>query len=155
MERWEAACIWLLLAIPTPHTDITACACAYFIQKYIYIFYCKVFHFMHLLCRNCIFQISKWLFRVWPVTGLRVYTSLSRHICGLKALHQLALTNEMQSRACCIMSEFPFQTLLTYKLEVSWSVQCFTNSLIKFPPGKKCSRELHYRCLFFERYCFS
>lgn len=135
MERWEAACILLLLAIPTQHTDIT-----YFIPKwdrYFVSFYAPFYITLHWDCISGKFKIAlgaKWSFWVWPVTELRLSMLLSRHNYGLKASQQLTLTNEMQSHTCCLLSD-QFN-LWTWNL---WINQCSANTLIKHAPGEMCS----------------
>lgn len=95
MERWEAACIWLSLAIPTRHTDIT-CGLISFLNEIFLLFYYKMFHLMHLfffLRCDCISgKISNC--RHWCKAVILVQ-SICRWVgtfMGLKASRQLTLT---------------------------------------------------------------
>lgn len=120
MERWEAACIWLLFAIPTQHTDVTACA--YFILQWDIFFYCKMFHIIHLIRLK--FQIAvgaKWSFSVWPVTGLRDMLLSCYNYC-LKASHLLRC--RVVRAASWVRSNFrpPQSLILKLKLSVFYTL---------------------------------
>lgn len=119
MERWQAACIWLLLAIPAQYSDITSCA--YFMR---YLFLWEHFSRRNILCTFSFFLFSFFFYYTAIVSQVNfklVQTRSDQWLSSESICCWVSTTivaeryyiswpwfNEKQTSACCIMSEISF-----------------------------------------------
>lgn len=118
MERWQAACIWLLLAIPAQYSDITSCA--YFMR---YLFLWEHFSRRNILCTFSFFLFFFFYYTaiVSQVNFKLVQTRSDQWLSSESICCWVSTTivaeryyiswpwfNKKQTSACCIMSEISF-----------------------------------------------
>lgn len=116
MERWQAACIWLLLAIPAQYSDITSCA--YFMRYLFFIFLAEIFYAPFLFFFSFFFYytaiVSQVNFKLVQTRSDQWLSSesiccwVSTTIVAERYYISWPWFNEKQTSACCIMSEISF-----------------------------------------------